>query len=184
MWGYLLEHTRCPGGHAFTHGELIRPALESELCFTLGAPLQGPAATAAQAREAVAAVAPAFEIIELRGDMAADLGLGVADNVIQRAWVVGEAVRPDPRELDPGDVQATLVRNGEVFQEALGRDVVDDQLASLAWLANQLARFDAALEAGQQVLTGSFNKPIPIEPGDAWETRFSHGLGAVSARFA
>jgi len=52
-----------------------------------------------------------------------------------------------------------------------------------AWLANQLANFGRALEAGQRVITGSFTKPLPIKQGEYWETYFS-SVGTVSATFA
>ncbi len=76
-----------------------------------------------------------------------------------------------------------LTRNGEPVAEGLGRDVVDDQFASLAFLANNLAVYGAALEAGQIVLTGSFNAPPPVAPGETWHADFA-GLGEVTVSFA
>ena len=63
-----------------------------------------------------------------------------------------------------------------------GGEALDDQLDSLAWLANELAKYDMALEAGQGVLTGAFVKPTPIDKGDEWETHFS-SVGVINARF-
>ncbi len=182
VFGYLLESRGFSSGLSFSFGDMINPALESELCFTIGKPLKGPGITREQVQGAIAAVTPALEIIELRGNAAQDLGLGIADDVMQWGWVLGPDVRPYPKDLDLGAVHATIRRNGAVVGDHIGRDVIDDQLASLAWLANALADYGAGLRPGQRVLTGSFGRPLPISRGERWETVFE-GLGTVAARF-
>src|SRR5262249_43604823 len=124
----------------------------------------------------------AFEILERRGDMAADLPLGVADDVSQWAYVIGNPVRPYPRKLDLGTVRMELRRNGEVVAGGLGKDVIDNQLKSIAWLANNLATYDKWIEAGHVVMSGSFNRPLPISKGDRWEGNFP-GIGTVKCSF-
>jgi 2-oxo-hept-3-ene-1,7-dioate hydratase len=64
----------------------------------------------------------------------------------------------------------------------LGREAIDNQLQTLAWLANALHRFGRRLEAGQRIMTGSFTKPMPVARGDTYETSFS-GIGTVRASF-
>jgi 2-keto-4-pentenoate hydratase len=181
-FGYLLERRRFPSGAKFSVDDIIKPAIECELCFVLGETLWGPGITRERVLAAVTSVTPAFEIVALRGDMAADFPLGVADNVSQWAFVVGEAVKPYPRDLALGRVTAEIVTNGQTVSRLRGADVIDDQLQSLAWLANQLADYDLALEAGQQVISGSFNPPAPIHQGEQWEVRFS-SVGSVTTAF-
>lgn len=182
VFGYLLANRGYSSGLSFSFADMISPSIESELCFTLGKPLKGPGVTAEQVVDAIVCVAPAFEIIEGRGDMAADLGLGLADDVLQWGWVTGPEVRPYPRDLVLGDIRAEITRNGEVVADVLGRDVIDNQHESIAWLANTLAAYGTSLKVGQRILSGSFSAPLPIARGDRWETRFS-GVGAVAARF-
>jgi 2-keto-4-pentenoate hydratase len=182
VFGYLLESRHFASGCSFVVADLIRPAIESELCFTLKQGLRGPGVTSDQVLAALGAVAPAFEIVELRGDMAADLPLGVADNVSQWAYVTAREVQPYPSELDLGQVTAEVTRNGERVMQGRGIDVIDHQLQSIAWLANQLAEYDTSLEAGQRIMTGSFTKPLPVAAGEHWETRFS-SVGAVAVTF-
>jgi 2-keto-4-pentenoate hydratase len=182
VFGYLLASRGYSSGLSFSFADMIRPALESELCFTLGKPLKGPGVTPGQVLDAVASVAPAFEIIEMRGDIAAELGLGIADDVLHWGWVTGAELRPYPRELALGKVRAEITRNGETVASALGKDVIDDQAESMAWLANRLADLGIALKVGQRVMSGSFGKPLPIARGERWETRFS-GIGTVASRF-
>ncbi len=182
VFGYLLGHRGYTSGLSFSFVDMLAPLIEAELMFTLGKPLKGPGVTAKQALDAIASVAPAFEVLEGRGDMAADLGLGVADDVLQWGWVAGPELRPYPRELKLGAVRAEIVRNGETVLDARGKDVIDNQLGSIAWLANRVADYGASLKVGQRILSGSFNRPLPIARGERWEARFS-GIGSVAARF-
>jgi 2-keto-4-pentenoate hydratase len=179
VFGYLLASRHFVSGKSFRHTDLRQPAIEPELCFTLGQRLSGHGVTPVQVRQAVVAVAPAFEIVDLRGNMAADLALGVADNVSQWAYVTGAEVTPYPQDLDLGTVTVEVMRHGETVMQGRGAEVIDNQLQSIAWLANALADYGAAIEAGQSIMTGSFTKPLPVEPGDRWEARFSP-LGAVT----
>jgi 2-keto-4-pentenoate hydratase len=182
VFGYLLASRHFPSGHSFRHADLRKPAIESELCFTLKQRLQGPGVTSEQVLAAVGAVAPAFEIVDLRGNMGADLPLGVADNVSQWAYVTGAAIQPYPDNLDLGQVAVEVTQNGATVMQGRGADVIDHQLQSIAWLVNRLAAYDTAIEAGQHIMTGSFTKPLPVNPGDYWETRFS-SVGSVSTTF-
>ncbi len=180
--GYLLASRQFPSGQTFTHAALGRPIIESELCFTIGQRLVGPGVTREQVLAAVSAVAPAFEVVDMRADMRADMPLGVADDVAQWGYVTGAALSPYPKQLDLGQVRVEMKRNGDTVEQVVGKDVIDNQLDSIAWLANHLAEYSLALEPGQRIMSGSFTKPTPIAKGDRWESAFS-GVGAVTASF-
>ncbi len=183
VFGYLWSENRIKTGHAFTFSELRSPMVESEVLVTLGRDLAGPGVTVEDARGAVAAIAPAFEIVERRGgDLGSDFTMTIADNVMQRCFVHGSE-QPLAPDMDLGDVQVDVVINGEVKESVLGKQVMDNPLQSLAWLANCLANYGQGLKAGQQVMTGSFTKPIPANQGDAFESRFT-GLGNVNITFS
>jgi len=182
VFGHLLASARKDSGHRFAHAPLRSPAVESELMITLGSDLDGPSATPETARRAIASVAPALEIVELgRAEMRRDLGLAIADNVSQYAFVHGAPVSLGP-DLDFGAVQAKVEIDGEVVADVVGRDVIDNQLQTLAWLANTLHRFGRSLRAGDRIMTGSFTKPLPLGAGSSVRTTFS-GIGTVEARF-
>jgi 2-keto-4-pentenoate hydratase len=182
VFGYLLASRRFPTGHSFEYADLIKPAIESELCFTLKQDLRGPRVTSEQVLAAVGAVAAAFEIVDLRGNMAADLPLGVAENVSQWAYVTAADVQPYPQDLDLGQITAEVMCNSATVMQGRSAEVIDNQAQSIAWLANTLAEYGASLVAGQCILTGSFTKPLPVTQGDRWETRFS-SIGTVSTTF-
>ena len=182
-FGFLLARNAYASGHRFSYSDIVNPAIESELCFTLGETLRGPGVTRDQALNAVSSVAASFEVVSLQVKMADDLPLGIADNVSQWGYVTHTAVAPYPKELALGEITAEVKTDDNVIATLIGAEVIDDQLQSLAWLANQLADFGRALEAGQCVITGSFTKPLPIKQGESWETSFST-VGSVAATFA
>jgi 2-keto-4-pentenoate hydratase len=179
--GFLLRSGERPSGTRFPYAELIRPGFENELCLTVGATLRGPGVTTEQAAAALSAMAPAFEIIERRGDFAADLNVSLADNAQQRAYVTGPAV-PVPAGFDLATVSVEVVVNGAAAERALGREVLGTPAASVAWLANKLAEWGLALEAGMRVMSGSFTRQYLLNAGDRIEARFVP-VGTVRAEF-
>jgi 2-keto-4-pentenoate hydratase len=181
-FGYLLASGHYQNGLTLQLDSILNPCIESELCLTLGKSLQGPGVTRDQVLDAVGQVAPAFEIVSLRGNLASDLPLGVADNIAQWGFVTGDAVVPYPKELDLANMTVEIKKNGAVEAQVRGGDTLDDQLDSIAWLANQLAKYGRAVEAGHHIMSGAFVKPLPLTQGDRWETHFS-SVGTISASF-
>jgi 2-keto-4-pentenoate hydratase len=179
--GFLLASGEKPSGTRFAWTDLINPGFENELCLTVGRTLRGPGVTTAQAQAALTAMAPAFEIIEKRGDFAADLNVSLADNAQQRAWVTGAAL-PVPAGFDLASVALELSVNGGAPDRATGAEVLGTPAASIAWLANKLAELGLALEAGMKVMSGSFTRQYPLSRGDRIEARFIP-LGPVRAEF-
>ena len=180
VFGFLLESGHRPSGAVFDFTSLIRPGFENELCLTLGAPLAGPGVTLEQARAAVSHVAPALEIIAQRGAFGADLASSLADNAQPKAFVPGAAVPLGA--LDLAEVTLELAVNGVSQERARGAEVLGTPIASIAWLANKLAEFGRRLEAGAQVMSGSFTRQYDLHRGDAVEARFDP-LGPVRAEF-
>src|SRR5262245_8100921 len=156
VFGFLLASGHRDSGAVFTFGELIRPGFENELCITVGQTLTGPGVTLEQARAAIAAVAPSLEIVERRGDFTADLHLALADNAQQRAFVTGSA--HPLGDLDLAAVTVDVLVNDAHQERARGSEVLGTPVAAIAWLANKLAEFDRALEAGMRVMSGSFTR--------------------------
>lgn len=181
-FGYLLQRGSLTSGAVLPFADLRTPLVENEILVTLDRDLTGPGVTPDDARGAIRCLAPALEIVEMRGsDMRVDVPLGIADNLSQYAFVHGQPIE-SPGDLDFGDIVAEVRANGELRESVRGQDVMDNQLRTIAWLANALHRFGRQLLAGQQIMTGSFTKPVPVTAGDEIETRFSR-VGGVSVRF-
>ena len=134
--------------------------------------MRGPGVTLEQARAAISAVAPALEIVETRGAIAGDLGLALADNAQQKAFVTGTAIAP-PTGFHLSDATVEVLVNGQSMERASGAEVMGDPAASIAWLANKLAEFDRSLEAGMVVMSGSFTRQYAIAAGGPASKRAS-----------
>jgi len=180
VFGCLLEEGRQPTGHAFGFAELIAPGFENELCVELAKDV-APGATLTDVEAAVAAVRPALEIIETRGDFVGQIALALADNAQQHSFVLGQPV-PGVAAADLAGLVARVRRNGEEIGNGRGDAVLGNPFNSVAWLAGKLAEFGEGLRAGDLVMTGSFTRQFPLAAGDRIETEFE-GLGKVQAEF-
>ena len=181
IFGCLMEEGLRRSGHAYGRDELIRPGCEPEVCVRLGAPLSGEV-DAVSARSAIDALHPAFEIIEVRGDIAGQKALAIADNVAQKGVVLGHPV-PLADVLDLAAMECRVVFNGREVARGWGDAVLGDPVNSVVWLAKKLARFGLALRAGDLVMTGSITRMLPLSPGDWARAEFA-GIGAVEVSVA
>jgi 2-keto-4-pentenoate hydratase len=145
--------------------------------------LQGPGIELQHVCDAVTHAAPALEIVENRGPAASDLPLLAADNAQQKAFVLGKKIALDPNNGDLASARVSVHVNGKLCEEASGSEVMGKgPMHSVLWLANKLAQFDTAIEAGARIMTGSFTRQYRPAPGDAVEARFVP-FGTVQARF-
>ncbi|HEX2796793.1 MAG TPA: fumarylacetoacetate hydrolase family protein [Immundisolibacter sp.] len=180
VFGYLLEEGRLDSGVELDLSDWLGTGFENELCLRLGRPLSGPDVDLATARAAVRGCHPALELVENRGDFSAQLAVAVADNVQQRAFVIGPEA-PLEAGSNLAAVRCEVDINGKQVAQASGDAVMGDPYASLAWLANKLAEYGRGLEPGQYVMSGSFTRQFPLQAGDRAQTRFS-GIGTVAVR--
>jgi 2-keto-4-pentenoate hydratase len=182
VFGYLLDDAPHPTGAQFEVDRLIRPGVENEVCVIMGGDVDLSRADEGAVRRAVAGVCPALEIVETRGDFTRYLAVAVADNVQQKAIVLGPETRPLPRDLNLAAVHARVVINGQEAATATGAAVLGDPLASVLWLARKLAGYGLGLKAGQLIMTGSLTRQFPLHKGDHVATAFTP-LGTVEAFF-
>jgi 2-keto-4-pentenoate hydratase len=171
--GCILEARS--SGHVYSASELINPGFETELCMRLARDFDGPA-TVKEVRESIAAIHPAFEVIETRGDLVRQTAVGLADNAQQRSVVLGEA-RP-LGDLDLERVEAQVFLNDQELARGFGSAVLGNPLQSIVWLSGKLPEFGRTLRAGDIVMTGSFVRQFPLALGDRVRAVFSE-VGAV-----
>lgn len=152
--------------------DYVRLGVECELAVQLGADL--PAAQAPYGREqvaaAVAAVMPAFELVDDRQADYAQLASLVLSLIADNAWnagvVLGSPVS-DWHSIDLASTHGVMVLNGTVVGEGRGRDVMGHPFEALSWLANMLAQRGKGLTRGMIVMTGSMVATKFVNPGDA-----------------
>jgi len=155
----------------------INVVVEFELAVRLGRDLpKGAPWTADTVKATIAAVMPAFELIEDRhADYKRTEALTlIADNAWNAGIVLGAEVPYAAQPLN--GIAGHLAINGRDSHHG----ATDDPLATLAWVANLAVERDRPLRAGMVVITGSVIPTLPIAAGDRFVFRFD-GLGSVEA---
>jgi 2-keto-4-pentenoate hydratase len=177
-FGQVLQ--QFPSGHQLP-ADMIRPGCEPEICVRLARPIAA-GADAQAARAAIEVCYPALEIIELRCDLRRDMALSLADNIAQKAVVLGAPVRMSDLP-DLGGIETRVLVNGTEAATGLGSAVLGHPLNAVVWLAAKLPEYGLALAAGDLIMTGSFTRMLPLAAGDQVQASFT-GLGEVTTSVA
>ena len=81
-------------------------------------------------------------------------------------------------EIDISHAAAALSKNGVIEVSGTAAAVMGNPIHAVAWLARKLHEFDEGLRAGETILSGSFVKMIPVDPGDTLHADFGP-LGTI-----
>ncbi len=178
-FGYVLQSRIFPSGATVPVAKILNCSVEPELCLIIGSSLRGDAVEVAEAKAAVRAVAPAFEINERRVRPDTGQALLLADGLAQWGIVVG----PEAPVRD-GLVGTTVefYCDEQLIETKTPGATMDDPYLSLSRLCRLLHKYGFGLEPGQPVITGSFCHHAVRQPG-TYRAVFS-GLGAVSLQFS
>lgn len=178
-FGYILHSRILSSGSTVPLANILRCHIEPELCLILGSPLRGDTVDAAAAKAAVRAVAPAFEINEVRTLPEAGNIMLVADGLAQWGIVVGPEA---PVRDGLVDTTVEFYRDGHLVESKTPGATMDDPYLSLSRLCKRLHQHGLGLEPGQPVITGSFCHHAVPHPG-AYRAVFS-GIGEVAIKFS
>ena len=179
-FGYILASRIFTAGSRIERAPIRGCGVENEVCFLIGRELAGGNVGPGDARAAVHALAPAFEINETRLPAQADNGLRIADDLSQWGIVVGEMTRLSS-SVDLDRLTVELARDDAPLERVSAPGHIDDHFASIAALARELAKFGRGLHAGDHVITGAFTRQ-PVAATGRFEGRFG-GLGSVAVTF-
>ena len=177
-FGYVLQSRVFESGAPLPVASIMNCHIEPELCLIVGSALRGQDVDREQAKAAVRAVAPAFEINESRVQPDQGSMPLVADGLAQWGIVVGPEA---PVRDGLVDTTVTFSHNSQVVETKTPGTTMDDPYLSLARLCHRLHPFGLGLEPGQPVITGSFCHHAVTQPG-GYSADFS-GVGTVSVRF-
>ena len=181
-YGFLADYFAVEDGGEVDCAELIHPRVEPEIAFVTKAPLKGPGCHIGAVLAATDFVVPAIEIIDSRyRDFKFDLVSVVADNASSSRFVLGGRMTPID-DLDLRTLGIVLEKNGSPAAIAASAAVLGHPAASVAMLANLLARRGEEIPAGTLVLTGGATEAIAVSPGDSITLRVQ-SLGSVSVKF-
>jgi 2-keto-4-pentenoate hydratase len=191
--GYLTTATVLPADARIEVGALTAPALEVEVAIEVG---EG---------GAVAAVAPALELVDLGAGFDGITSM-LAGNILHRGvvfgpWRPGSITLPlDVEMVAPGSVVPGSVVPGSVVPDSVvpagslvagsvvaGSVVAAGSLAeapeaTVAYVADFLRRHGAELRPGDRIIAGSMVSPHPVAAGDRFAISFGE-LGGLNAQF-
>ena len=181
-FGYILDSMVLPNCADVPVSMFCAPRVEPEVAFLLQRPLRGPDVTVDDVMAATVAVAPALEIVDSRiAGWRITLADTIADNASSGAVVLGDWV-PIAEAPPLPQTTAALVVNDQTVATGKGTAVLGDPAAAVAWLANAIARYGDAIDAGQFVMSGSYTGASFVRAGDRASATVS-GLGAVHVSF-
>ncbi|MEU5397956.1 fumarylacetoacetate hydrolase family protein [Streptomyces sp. NPDC005963] len=171
--GRLTDRMEIPDGGQYDLSGLIHPRVEPEVAFLLGDTLR----PGADPTAAVAAVAPALEVIDSRYDgFRFSLPEVIADNTSAAAYVVGpwSALRSPGGPSDLGNLGVLLELDGRPAETGSTAAILGHPLRALA----AAVRLCGPLEPGTVILAGAATAAVPLPPGTHVRATVT-GLGAV-----
>lgn len=181
-YGHLLDVMQYFEDTPIDTATLCYPRVEVEVGFILGKDLPGEGCTNDDVIDAVEWVVPSIELIDSRiRDWKITLCDTIADNASSCGWILGEQ-RVGISEIDTGDIEALLHRNGEIVAKGNSAAVLGHPLNAVSWLARKVNGFGVRLRKGDVVLPGTATRAFDIEPGDHFVAEFV-GLGSVTLDF-
>lgn len=162
IWGRLTDAMAEEDGGPVSLGRFVHSRVEPELAFLLAKPLAANV-TLPEALDAVAAIAPALEIIDSRFDnFKFTLGDVVADNASSSGYVIGPW--RDARQ-DFSNLGLVMSINGATRQIGSTAGILGNPLRSLVAAARLSAAAGEPLQAGWIVMAGGATAAEPLKPG-------------------
>jgi 2-oxo-3-hexenedioate decarboxylase len=162
IWGWLTDAMRVADGGVLDLGPRIHPKVEPEVAFLVRG-------------GAIAAVAPALEVIDSRWlDFKFTLDEVIADNTSAAGFVVG-SWQPVPDSVDRLGVQ--LILDGEVVQSGSTAAILGDPRLAFA----EALRLAGTLEDDWIVLAGAATAAVPVGAGQTVRVEVE-GLGSASLK--
>lgn len=181
-YGVILDDQLYSDGAQIAAGTFIKPRLETELAFVMGADLAGEGCRIHDVMRATEFVTPALEIIDYRTEVPRAIVDTIADNAAYGAIVTGGRMFR-PFDLDIRWIAATLSKNGVIEESGVSAAIMGHPAAGIAWLVNKLAPLNSGLKKGDIVLGGSFTRPVDIVAGDVITADYG-SLGSIGVKFA
>ncbi len=178
IWGRLTDAMLVEDGDTIDFPAYVHPRVEPEIAFLLDRPLTG-RVTPMQALEAVAAIAPALEIIDSRYEnFKFSLTDVIADNSSSSNFVVGPWSDP---HRDFSNLGLILRLSGVVKQIGSSAAILGDPIRSLVAAARLTSEAGEPLQAGDIVLAGGATAAEALSPGQHVQVAIQN-LGSANFR--
>ena len=161
IWGRLTDGMLIEEGGTIDLARFVHPRVEPELAFLIGKKLAGKV-SAFEAQAAIAAVAPAMEIIDSRyRDFKFSLPDVIADNASSSGLVIGAWKR---QGVDFANLGMVMSFDGQPVQIGSSAAILGHPLRALVNAARLAAAHGEALEPGDIVLAGAATGAEALRP--------------------
>ncbi|WP_028696302.1 2-keto-4-pentenoate hydratase [Pseudomonas cremoricolorata] len=165
VYGALTDAMQVAPDEPVALSRLIRPKLEIEVALTLGRDLAPGFHSDEALLDAIADIAPAFEIADCRWQgWSFAAGAFLADNAAAGLYCLGEGVRYQPEQHRQLDFCLSL--DGRVLGEGRSSLSADSPHENLCWLIRRVLADRQHLRAGQVILSGALLPPIDVQAGE------------------
>ena len=127
--------------------------------------------SAVQAQDAIAAIAPAVEVVDVTAPLVGIEAL-LRGNLYQAAVVIGSeqhAIPSAPREF----IQARLQVNGAPWRDSEPQRLPEHFGEIVQVVAQTLSAHDEHLAAGDWIICGAIIEPLVVKPGDRIDVQMS-----------
>lgn len=182
IYGHIFNTMVVPEGETVSLSKLVKPVIESEICFILKEELRGPGVDVAKVLAATAGVLPAFEIADNRyKEQRKKAPDGISDDSGGSMVVLGGQLTPVDG-IDLRLIGVVLDKDGEVVATGAGAAVLGNPAQAVASLANKLADFNMSIGKGEFIISGSVHAALFVEGPCSYRAIFDR-LGSVTVRF-
>lgn len=160
--GHLTDQMLVEDGDTISLTDYVHPRVEPEIAFLLKRTIAGKLSPM-QALDAVAAVAPALEIIDSRyQDFRFSLEDVVADNSSSSSFVVGNWNRPD---TDISNLGMIVEVDGKIQSIGSSAAILGNPLRSLAAAARLAEHYEITLAEGSIIMAGGATAALALSEG-------------------
>jgi 2-oxo-3-hexenedioate decarboxylase len=181
--GFMTDRSRLADGAELSIAGWTAPTVEVEIAVRMGRDVPG-GSDRDTAAAAIAALAPAIELVDLDGPRGRDdVENALAGNIFHRHVVLGAF---DASRAGGDTAGIRLSVDGRARSYAADADpaaLVGDLSEVVRQIADLLDAAGERLRADEVLITGAAVALIDAEPGEQLTCRFA-GLGDVSVRFA
>ncbi|HEV7956576.1 MAG TPA: fumarylacetoacetate hydrolase family protein [Marisediminicola sp.] len=181
-FGVLFDDMIYGDGEHVPFDRFLKPRVEGEIAFVLGADLPSERTTLVDVLRATEFVLPAIEIVDSRIE-GWDIHITdtIADNASGGAFALGTTPYPI-LGVDLTEVGMVLEHNGQPVSTGAGVACLNSPALAVAWLAREVAARGDHLCAGETILSGALGPMVSV-PGPGRYRLDLSGLGHVEITF-
>ena len=179
--GFLHDRTRLDSGAAVSLAGWSKPTLEPEIAIHIGKDVAA-GADADTARDAIAAIGPAIELVDLKPPLS-DVEAILSGNIFHRHVIIGPSSTSHAGGATNG-LTARVVRNGVETANTTEVEAMTGSLVPIVQrIADTIGPMGESLKAGQVIIAGSIVPAIFLNSDDREVTYTLDPIGTVSVRF-